>query len=79
MSYVKIGCICVLLSDVSMHYVRERVEPIVVEADGVFAEMGVVIVRTVEDACAASDEIFVQSWFGDAGRVVVVKEFMHGE
>ncbi len=35
--------------------------------------------HTVEEACAALDEILVQSRFSDAGRLVVVEEFVHGE
>ncbi len=47
---------------------RERDAPIIVKGDGLAVEKGVVIVHTVNEACATLDEILVQSWFGAARR-----------
>ena len=58
--------------------IRAQRPPIVVKADGLAAGKGVVIAASAEDAICAVEEMFAGA-FGDAGRVVVVEEFLEGE
>ncbi|MGD9809412.1 MAG: phosphoribosylamine--glycine ligase [Deferribacterales bacterium] len=60
-------------------YVEEQGAPIVVKADGLAAGKGVTVARTLEEAMAALDEIFVDNAFGEAGSKVVIEEFLDGE
>ncbi len=53
--------------------------PVVVKADGLAAGKGVIIAHTMEEAEAALVECFVERRFGDAGRTVLVEEFLEGE
>ncbi|MEC7521580.1 MAG: phosphoribosylamine--glycine ligase [Myxococcota bacterium] len=59
-------------------FVRERGEPMVVKADGLAAGKGVVVAETVEETCAAIDEMLVDARFGAAGATVVVEERLVG-
>src|SRR5216684_8825175 len=53
--------------------------PVVVKADGLAAGKGVVICRTKEDAASAAAEMFSGKTLGEAGRRVVLEEFLTGE
>ena len=53
--------------------------PVVIKADGLAAGKGVVVAETLEDACAAIDDMLVANRFGAAGAQVLVEEFLHGE
>lgn len=61
------------------HYIQEKGAPVVVKADGLAAGKGAVVCQTVEEALAAVEEIMVKGVFGEAGRRVVVEEFLRGE
>jgi phosphoribosylamine--glycine ligase len=58
--------------------VRSQRPPIVVKADGLAAGKGVVIAESADEAVRAAEGMFAGE-FGDAGRVVVVEEFLEGE
>lgn len=58
--------------------IRAQSLPIVVKADGLAAGKGVVIAETADQAIAAAGQMFAGA-FGDAGKVVVVEEFLSGE
>ena len=60
-------------------YIREQGAPIVVKADGLAAGKGVIIAETIDEACAAIDDIMVKKIFGASGTEVVIEEFMQGE
>ncbi|MCH9052500.1 MAG: phosphoribosylamine--glycine ligase, partial [Proteobacteria bacterium] len=60
-------------------YIRDHGAPIVVKADGLAAGKGVIIAQDVAEAEAAVDDILVARRFGDAGREVLVEEFLEGE
>lgn len=60
-------------------YVRERGAPIVVKASGLAAGKGAVVCMTVEEALAAVTSMLGDYAFGEAGREVVVEDFMEGE
>jgi len=54
-------------------------EPLVVKASGLAAGKGAVVCATRADAAATVTGMLGQGRFGDAGRVVVIEEFMEGE
>ena len=58
--------------------VRAQRPPIVVKADGLAAGKGVIIAASAAEACLAAERMFAGA-FGEAGRVVVVEEFLAGE
>ncbi len=60
-------------------YIREVGAPVVVKADGLAAGKGVTVAHTVEEALSAVDEMMVGRAYGDAGRKLVVEEFLEGE
>jgi phosphoribosylamine--glycine ligase len=60
-------------------WVRERGAPIVVKASGLAAGKGAVVCATVEEALGAVDAMLGDLAFGEAGREVVVEDFMEGE
>ena len=56
-----------------------RGTPIVIKADGLAAGKGVVIAQTKKEAIDALKEMLSGEAFGDAGRQVVIEEFLEGE
>jgi len=66
-------------ADEATRYVHEVGAPIVIKTDGLAAGKGVLICETVKDAVAGIDEIMRTRIFGDAGRQVVIEEFLEGE
>ena len=60
-------------------YVREHGAPIVVKADGLAAGKGVVVAQSEDEALATVDEMLSGRAFGDAGRRIVIEEFLAGE
>ena len=59
-------------------YVEAQRTPIVVKASGLAAGKGVIIAETVADAIGAARAMF-EGQFGEAGREVVIEEFLKGE
>ena len=64
--------------DPAIAYLREQGAPIVIKADGLAAGKGVTVAATLEEAEVALRSIF-EGAFGDAGRRVVIEEFLEGE
>jgi len=58
--------------------IRAQRPPIVVKADGLAAGKGVVIAATADEAIRTAQQMFAGA-FGEAGRTVVVEEFLQGE
>jgi phosphoribosylamine---glycine ligase len=58
--------------------IRAQRPPIVVKADGLAAGKGVIIAASGDQAVRAAEGMFAGD-FGEAGRVVVVEEFLEGE
>ncbi|EAA14291.4 AGAP009786-PA [Anopheles gambiae str. PEST] len=52
---------------------------LVVKASGLAAGKGVIVAETIDEACAAVDDILGERRFGAAGEVVVVEEKLSGE
>ncbi len=65
--------------DDAKKYVEKEGAPIVVKADGLAAGKGVTVAQSVEEALRALDEIFIDKKFKDAGKRVVIEEFLKGE
>jgi phosphoribosylamine--glycine ligase len=59
-------------------YCRRMGAPLVVKADGLAAGKGAIVCRTLEECEAAIRTCMEERAFGDAGRVVVVEEFLAG-
>ena len=67
-------------ADEAERYIRRSGVPIVVKADGLAAGKGVAVVRDdVEEAVAAARSMLSGERFGDAGRTVVIEQFLLGE
>jgi phosphoribosylamine--glycine ligase len=60
-------------------WVRETGAPIVVKASGLAAGKGAVVCMTETEAVAAIDSMLGDMSFGEAGREIVIEEFMDGE
>ena len=58
--------------------IRAQRPPIVVKADGLAAGKGVVIATSADEAIRSAQQMFAGA-FGEAGRTVVVEEFLQGE
>lgn len=59
-------------------YIQSQKAPIVVKAEGLAAGKGSIVCMTLDEALKAVDRIMVEREFGDAGRRVVVEEFLEG-
>ncbi len=60
-------------------HIRRQGAPIVVKADGLAAGKGVIIAHTEDEAIAAVRGMMAEGAFGQAGRTVVVEEYLTGE
>ena len=58
-------------------YVEEKGAPIVVKADGLAAGKGVVVAKSTEEALAAVREL-MEGKVGDAGKKLVIEEYLQG-
>ncbi|HYI45372.1 MAG TPA: phosphoribosylamine--glycine ligase [Actinomycetota bacterium] len=65
--------------DQSIGYLDELGPPYVIKADGLAAGKGVVVTEDRDEAVAALKERLVDGRFGDAGKRVVVEEFLDGQ
>ncbi len=65
--------------DPALEWIRSEGAPIVVKASGLAAGKGAVVCMTEEEAVEAVEEMMGDLRFGDAGREVVIEEFMEGE
>jgi phosphoribosylamine--glycine ligase len=59
-------------------YVGSKGAPIVIKADGLAAGKGVTVAASIEEAEAAIDRMF-SGEFGEAGRTILVEDFLDGE
>jgi phosphoribosylamine--glycine ligase len=63
----------------AVDWVREQGAPIVVKASGLAAGKGAVVCMTVDEAVEAIDAMLGTLEFGEAGREIVIEDFMEGE
>jgi phosphoribosylamine--glycine ligase len=62
----------------ALHYCERSKYPVVIKADGLALGKGVVIATEVAAARSTVDEMMNQARFGDAGRQIVIEEFLEG-
>ena len=65
--------------DKAVEYLAKAKYPLVVKADGLALEKGVIICNTKEEGLQAAKEMMIDSKFKDAGKRVIVEEFMVGQ
>jgi phosphoribosylamine--glycine ligase len=65
--------------DAARDHIRKQPLPVVVKASGLAAGKGVVIAETRHEAELAASDMLLEGRYGDAGRVVVIEEFLQGE
>jgi phosphoribosylamine--glycine ligase len=61
-----------------LHYIQQHELPIVLKADGLAAGKGVLICQNHVEAVAEFELMIQKSKFGEAGKTVVVEEFLSG-
>jgi len=62
----------------AQNFIDTLSEPIVVKADGLCGGKGVIIAQSKEDAKKAAFDMLSGESFGDAGRSIIVEEFLDG-
>jgi len=65
--------------DAAKDHLNNLQYPVVVKADGLAAGKGVIICQTKDTAVEALTNIFKNQAFGDAGKSVVIEDFLNGE
>ena len=63
----------------ALNYIEKKGCPIVIKADGLAAGKGVTIAYTKDEAKEAIHQSMNSQIFGDAGKKVVIEEFLYGE
>ena len=63
----------------AIEYVHKNTLPIVIKADGLAAGKGVVIAQSEQEAISTIEAMLSGSAHGDAGRKIVVEQFLQGE
>ncbi len=61
-----------------IQYLKNHSLPIVLKADGLAAGKGVIICQSQEEAINELEAMLMQAKFGDAGKTVVVEQFLDG-
>jgi len=62
----------------AVEFINELTPPIVVKADGLCAGKGVIIAKTREEAIKAAKDMLSGKSFAEAGKTIVVEEFLDG-
>lgn len=62
----------------ALAYIEEQGAPIVIKADGLAAGKGVIVALTLEDARLAVKELMEENRVGDAGKKLVIEEYLRG-
>jgi len=63
----------------ALAYIKKRQFPLVLKADGLAAGKGVFIVYNIKEAETSLDSLMNKKIFGDAGRQVIVEDYLEGE
>lgn len=63
----------------ALTYIEDHPLPLVIKADGLAAGKGVVICQTREEGAVTLQEMLEEERFGNAGKQVVIEEFLDGE
>ncbi|TQR31930.1 phosphoribosylamine--glycine ligase [Campylobacter sp. MIT 99-7217] len=64
--------------DEASEFIKKLNPPIVVKADGLCAGKGVIIAQTSDEALQAASKMLSGKSFGEAGKSVVIEEFLQG-
>lgn len=64
--------------DEACEYIKKHGAPIVIKADGLAAGKGVVVAATEAEALAAVDDIMNSGRVGDAGKKLVIEDYLEG-
>ncbi len=63
----------------AVRFIHDHGAPIVVKADGLAAGKGVILAHTQDEAITAARDMLGGGAFGEAGRRIVIEEFLTGE
>ncbi|MBE3090954.1 MAG: ATP-grasp domain-containing protein, partial [Candidatus Atribacteria bacterium] len=63
----------------ALDYIKKQTFPLVIKADGLAAGKGVFIVKNLLQARSALNALMEEKKFGEAGRQVIIEEFLEGE
>ncbi len=63
----------------TLEHIRDSVVPFVVKADGLAAGKGVTVCFDKETAHGVVQECFVDEKFGEAGKTVIIEEYLEGQ
>ncbi|HDP36681.1 MAG TPA: phosphoribosylamine--glycine ligase, partial [Candidatus Atribacteria bacterium] len=66
-------------SEEAFDYIKQQTFPLVIKADGLAAGKGVFIVKNLNQAGDALNTLMKKKTFGEAGRQIVIEEFLEGE
>jgi len=66
-------------SQKALAYIQQQTFPLVIKADGLAAGKGVFIVKNLLEARDALNALMEEKKFGEAGRQVIIEEFLEGE
>ncbi len=66
-------------SEKALDYIKKQTFPLVIKADGLAAGKGVFIVKNLLQARDALNTLMDEKQFGEAGRQVIIEEFLEGE
>ena len=64
--------------DAACEYIKKHGAPVVVKADGLAAGKGVVVAATVEEAISAVEDLMESGRVGDAGKKLVIEDYLEG-
>jgi phosphoribosylamine--glycine ligase len=62
----------------AQEYIKSHKGPYVIKADGLAAGKGVVIINDVDEAINHISSVFDNNIFGDAGKTLVIEQFLEG-
>ena len=65
-------------SEEALRFAKRLPFPIVIKADGLALGKGVILAQDAKEAAAAIDAMMNQGQFGEAGRRIVIEEFLRG-
>ena len=65
--------------DQALAYIKRHAEPLVVKASGLAGGKGAVVCNTRDEAARAAHAMLAEGVLGDAGREVLVEDFLAGE
>ena len=62
----------------SVKYISDRKPPYVIKVDGLASGKGVMICEDIDSAKKVLEDIFLKKKFGEAGKKIVIEEFLEG-